>query len=278
VNASCKINIEKPLIRFEVNCSLKMLILINFSVACDKLYRLNTLVKNILFIEDDPQVQSFVKKGLEEEGFKLTIESTGEEGIRTFNQGTFDLIILDIMLPGIGGVEVCKTIRKQSLIPILLLTALGTAENVAIGLNSGADDYLTKPFKFIEFTARINSLLRRASHQEIEVQDILTFEDLTLNNTTKEVKRGETRINLTSTEYKLLKLFLQNPGKVLSRTQMLEKVWGLNFDIGTNVVDVYVNYLRKKIAPNSTTKIIHTVIGMGYVLRTDKHTSHENAD
>ena len=237
---------------------------------------MQALGKNILFVEDDIQVQSFVKKGLEEEGFKVKTVPTGEEGIFCFEQEVFDLIILDIMLPGIGGVEVCKKIRTQSRIPILLLTALGTAENVALGLNSGADDYLTKPFKFIEFTARINSLLRRANRQEKEVQQVFTFENLILNDTSKEVKRGDVEINLTSTEFKLLKLFLENPGKVLSRTLMLEKVWGLNFDIGTNVVDVYVNYLRKKITPNNDAKMIHTVIGMGYVLKSAKKTHHEN--
>lgn len=232
--------------------------------------------KSILFVEDDIQVQSFVKKGLEEEGFEVKTVASGEAGILCFEQGNFDLIILDIMLPGIGGVEVCKKIRNQSSVPILLLTALGTAENVALGLNSGADDYLTKPFKFIEFTARINSLLRRVNQQENLVQDVFTFEDLILNDTSKEVKRGDVEINLTSTEFKLLKLFLENQGRVLSRTLMLEKVWGLNFDIGTNVVDVYVNYLRKKITPNNDPKMIHTVIGMGYVLKSAKKTHHEN--
>ena len=154
----------------------------------------------------------------------------------------------------------------------MFLTALGSAENVVLGLETGADDHLTKPFKFIELLARIRSLLRRAENQETVVANThqYTFEDLTLDDHTKKVIRAGESVSLTSTEYRLLLMFMKNPKKVLSRTSMLDEVWGITFDLGTNVVDVYVNYLRKKIERVNKKRIIHTVIGMGYVLRADE--------
>jgi len=226
--------------------------------------------KKILIIEDDPHVCSFVKKGLTEEKYNVDIVMDGHEGIKAFFSGNYDLIILDIMLPTISGLEVCSKIREKSNVPILLLTALGTAENVALGLNTGADDYLVKPFKFIELLARIRSLLRRLENNESSQnseESVYTFEELKLNDYTKEVFFEDIQLSLTSTEYKLLFMFLRNPKKVLSRMEILEEVWGVDFDLGTNVVDVYVNYLRKKIDKYSKKKYIHTVIGMGYVLK-----------
>ena len=178
------------------------------------------------------------------------------------------------MLPDINGLEVCKEIRKQNkTVPILFLTALDSSENIVLGLESGGDDYLVKPFKFIELVARIKSLLRRSGHvngsesNEIDDENTYQFSDLTVNDYTKKVTRSGAEISLTSTEYKLLLYFMNNPEKVISRAEILEAVWGVNYALGTNVVDVYVNYLRKKLDTQDDDKLIHTVIGMGYVLK-----------
>ena len=227
-------------------------------------------MKKILIIEDDPHVCAFVKKGLSEEGFDVEVAHDGIVGIELFTKNRHHLILLDIMLPSISGLEVCSKIREFSQVPIILLTALGTAENVALGLNTGADDYLVKPFKFIELTARIKSILRRADPKngnESADEVIYRFANIELNDTTKTVKRDDEEVALTSTEFKLLKMFVQNPRRVLTRMEMLEEVWGVDFDLGTNVVDVYVNYLRRKLSAGTESKLIHTVIGMGYVLK-----------
>ena len=178
------------------------------------------------------------------------------------------------MLPDINGLEVCKEIRKQNkTVPILFLTALDSSENIVLGLESGGDDYLVKPFKFIELVARIKSLLRRSGHgngsesNDIDDENTYQFSDLTVNDYTKKVTRSGAEISLTSTEYKLLLYFMNNPEKVISRAEILEAVWGVNYELGTNVVDVYVNYLRKKLDTQDDDKLIHTVIGMGYVLK-----------
>lgn len=232
-------------------------------------------MKRILLVEDEAHIISFISKGLTEEGYQVSVALDGNMALSMFRQNTeFDLIILDIMLPGINGVEVCKEIRKTDVkTPILFLTALGTSENVVLGLESGADDYLIKPFKFIELVARIKTLLRRTEKlptPESKLQEekhIYTIDDLVLNDYTKKVTRSGKEITLTSKEYKLLLCFLLNKNKVLARTEILEKVWDVEFDISTNVVDVYINYLRKKIEPGDSKKLIHTVIGMGYVLK-----------
>ncbi|MEQ8474319.1 MAG: response regulator transcription factor [Marinoscillum sp.] len=229
----------------------------------------------ILLIEDDPSVCSFVNKGLIENGFDVTVAMNGQQGIDLNLKAIFDIIILDIMLPDINGLEVCKEIRKTNdRIPILFLTALGSAENVVLGLETGADDYLTKPFKFIELMARIRSLLRRTESQDTQTLSShqYVFDDVTLNDHTKKVDRRGIPISLTSTEYRLLLMFLKHPNKVLSRTDILDEVWGISFDLGTNVVDVYVNYLRKKLERTNPKRLVHTVIGMGYVLRADENT------
>jgi two-component system, OmpR family, copper resistance phosphate regulon response regulator CusR len=229
-------------------------------------------MRKILLVEDETSVVSFITKGLTEEGFEVSVALDGPSGLQMILSNDFDLIILDIMLPGKTGLEVCKEVRKQNKkVAILFLTALGTSENVVIGLESGADDYLVKPFKFIELLARIRSLLRRLDHApvsgEVIKENILRFSDLEINDYTKEVKRAERLLNLTSTEYRLLSLFMQNPRRVLSRADILESVWGVDFDMGTNVVDVYVNYLRKKMEVDKGKRLIHTIVGMGYVLK-----------
>lgn len=231
-------------------------------------------MKKILLVEDETHVVSFIKKGLTEEGFEITVAFDGKTGLQLALENTFDVIVLDIMLPEMNGLEVCKAIRNENqFVPILFLTALGTSENIVLGLENGADDYLVKPFKFIELVARIKTLIRRSkgkvSSTEINTKDKNTyiFGDLELNDYTKTVTRANEEISLTSTEYKLLFYFIKNKNKVLSRMDILEAVWGVNYDLGTNVVDVYVNYLRKKIDTKPDEKMIHTIIGMGYVLK-----------
>lgn len=227
-------------------------------------------VKKILIIEDDPQISSLVQKGLNEENFETKIANNGLKGLDEFHFWNPDLIILDIMLPGFNGIQVCSKIRETSQIPILMLTALGTPENVALGLDSGADDYLPKPFKFIELNARVRSLLRRIENQASNNATIFHFDDLIIDDDRKTVTRNGNSINLTSTEYRLLLLFIMSPRKVFSRMDILEEVWGIDFESGTNVVDVYVNYLRKKLMQFGGSKLIHTVIGMGYVMREEE--------
>ena len=233
-------------------------------------------MKKILLIEDEVGVASFIKKGLSEEGYEVSVALEGQSGLQMAISNSFDVIILDIMLPGMSGLEVCRSIRKQDKkVAILLLSALGTAENVVVGLESEADDYLIKPFKFIELLARLKSLLRRTDiiHPTVTSEEIFQFSNLVVNDYSKQVKRGNTIVSLTSTEYRLLLLFIKNPRRVLSRTEILEHVWGVDFDMGTNVVDVYVNYLRKKIDPDKNNRLIQTIVGMGYVLREDENTN-----
>ncbi|MCW5906799.1 MAG: response regulator transcription factor [Chitinophagales bacterium] len=232
-------------------------------------------MKKILLIEDEAHVVSFIKKGLSEEGFEVSVAFDGNTGFKMATENQFDLLIVDIMLPGKNGLEICRELRKTNpQIPVLILSALGTSENIVLGLETGADDYLVKPFKFIELVARIRTLLRRAENTapvtEQAQDEIYRIADLELNDTTKTVSRDGIKVSLTSTEYRLLLYFMRNRGKVLSRIDILEEVWGLDFDTGTNVVDVYVNYLRKKIEANNNQRLLHTVIGMGYVLREEE--------
>ncbi len=232
------------------------------------------VLKKILLVEDDPRVCSFINKGLTENGFEVTVAMEGTLGLQLATRGSFDLLILDIMLPNINGLEMCRLIREQDQsVAILFLTAMGSSENVVIGLESGADDYLVKPFKFIELLARIKTLLRRSEKIEEpkrQASELFTFADLVLNNTEKSVFRNGQELSLTSTEFRLLLMFMKSPRKVLSRMEILDEVWGVNFDMGTNVVDVYVNYIRKKLDKHGEQKLIHTVIGMGYVLKEEQ--------
>jgi DNA-binding response OmpR family regulator len=223
---------------------------------------------NILVIEDEQNVASFIKKGLEENGMNVILAYDGETGLSLLDQQEFSVIVLDVILPNINGWDVCQRIRKQLRLktPVLMLTALSSTDNLVKGLDQGADDYLAKPFKFQELLARVKALDRRNRNQ-IASPSILKFEDLEMDTDQKMVKRAGKVIKLTSREYNLLEFFLKNPHKVISRMDILENVWGVNFDFGTNVVDVYVNYLRNKMDKNFDTKIIQTVVGMGYILR-----------
>lgn len=228
-------------------------------------------MKKILLVEDDTRVCSFINKGLSENNFEVTLAMDGGIGLQLALNNQFDLLILDIMLPTINGLELCRLVRLQNTeVPILFLTAMGSTENVVIGLDSGADDYLVKPFKFIELLARIKTLMRRGGktgETSRSDHDIYQFADLVLDDTEKSVFRNENELSLTSTEFRLLLMFMKNPRKVLTRVDILHEVWGVNFDMGTNVVDVYVNYLRKKLDKYGDQKLIQTVIGMGYVLK-----------
>lgn len=231
-------------------------------------------MKKILLVEDDPRVCSFINKGLSENGFEVTVAMDGSMGLQLATRSSFDLLILDIMLPNLNGLELCRQIREHNpSVPILFLTAMGSSENIVIGLESGADDYLVKPFKFIELLARIKTLLRRSGKngepKKVE-HEVYVFADVVLDDTQKTVFRNGKEVSLTSTEYRLLLMFMKSPRKVLSRVEILDQVWGINFDMGTNVVDVYVNYIRKKLDKFGEQKLIHTVIGMGYVLKEDQ--------
>lgn len=226
----------------------------------------------VLLVEDEPGVAAFIKKGLEEESYQVQVAYDGNLAIQLLSGNQFDLIILDLILPGMNGIEICKKIRSSSLTnaPILMLTALNSTENIITGLDSGADDYLPKPFKLKELHARLRALLRRSNKSEnIGLNDILEIEDLKLDRTTKIVIRDDKEIKLTSTEYRLLEYFMKNKGRILSRVDILDNVWDINFDMGTNVVDVYINYLRNKIEKGFKSKLIHTAIGMGYIMRSE---------
>ncbi|MRG47247.1 response regulator [Chitinophaga sp. SYP-B3965] len=230
----------------------------------------------ILLVEDEPAVVSVISRGLTESGYEVSVAPDGLLALDMARNNDFGLIIMDVMLPGKNGIEVCRQLRADQIqTPILMLTALGTTENVVIGLDSGADDYLTKPFKFQELEARIRSLLRRRmSPVTVNNTSILRMSDLELDTDTRQASRNGRVMTLTATEYRLLEYLLRNPRKVLSRVEILEHVWGIDFNMSTKVVDVYVNYLRKKINKASEPELIQTVVGHGYMLketRTDEN-------
>jgi heavy metal response regulator len=219
----------------------------------------------ILIVEDEKKVAAFIKKGLEEETYAVDIASDGEEGLHLGEQNPYDLIILDLMLPKINGLDILSHLRAKKIeTPILLLTAKDSVEDKVEGLNQGADDYLTKPFAFSELLARIRVLLRRG---KTETKTTLEIADLTLDLVSHKVNRGNEEIELTGKEYSLLEYFMRNQEKVLTRTMIAEHVWDYNFDTFTNVIDVYVNHLRKKIDKNFPAKLLHTLRGVGYVMK-----------
>ena len=227
-------------------------------------------MKKILLIEDEANVVNLLKRGLEEEGYEISVAMDGLSGHEMASKNAFDLLVVDIMLPGMNGIEISRKLRQQKVsTPILMLTALGSTENIVNGLDSGADDYLVKPFNFAELLARMRRLFRRKSDDEGDVQDdkILQIADLQLNLDTKVVERAGRPLMLTATEFRLLEYLLRNKNRVLSRMDILEYVWDVDFNMNTNVVDVYINYLRKKIDKDFEPKLIHTIIGMGYVLK-----------
>jgi len=221
----------------------------------------------ILIVEDEKKVASFVKKGLQEEGYAVDLSFDGEEGLKLGQDPSFDLIILDIYLPKLDGLAALRGLRAHGVrTPVLLLTVRATIEDKVLGLDSGADDYLTKPFAFQELLARVRALLRRRMDTGAAV---VRIGDLVLDPASRFVSRGARRIELTVKEFSLLEYFMRNPGKVLTRTMIIEHVWNYDFDSGTNVVDVYVNYLRKKVDSGKEEKLIHTVRGVGYVMKVE---------
>ncbi len=221
----------------------------------------------ILLVEDEPKIAAFIQKGLDENGYELTIAYDGNAGLSMALHGNYDIIILDVMLPFMGGLEVCKRIREKGInTPVLMLTALGTIDDKVQGLQQGADDYLVKPFHFKELIARIQALTRR-QNQTATTNNELRIADLSLNRSSKFVSRDNKEIVLTAKEYALLEMFLQNTNRVLSRSEIAEHVWGYDFDSGTNVIDVYINYLRNKIEKGFSSKLIHTIVGMGYIMK-----------
>ena len=221
---------------------------------------------NILLIEDEEHVSSFIKKGLEEQSFHVDVAFDGYTGKKLALLEEYDLILLDIILPQINGLELCRMVREARIdTPILMLTALGSTDSIVDGLKTGADDYLIKPFKFKELLARIDALIRR--YQNRMTNPIFKFGDLELNDFSKEARRDGQLIKLTAREFSLLQFFVNNMGIVKSRTQIMESVWGNSYDNNSNVVDVYVNYLRNKIDKDFYPKLIHTVTGMGYIFK-----------
>ncbi|AMR31311.1 DNA-binding response regulator [Mucilaginibacter sp. PAMC 26640] len=224
-------------------------------------------MNTICLVEDEEKVSSFIKKGLNEHDFAVDVYQSGRDALQALPQKDYNLVILDVMLPDISGIEVCRQLRMhQPQLPVLMLSALDSIDDRVNGLHSGADDYLVKPFHFNELLARIEALLRRKKLAET-VSHILAFGGLKLNTWTKTAERDGKQITLTAKEYSLLELFINHPNKLLSREYIMETVWGISFDTGTNMVDVYVNYLRNKIQKGFDKKLIHTVIGMGYILK-----------
>ncbi len=223
----------------------------------------------ILVVEDEKKVASFIRKGLEEQAYVVDVAGDGKEGEFLAGHNEYDVIILDVLLPKQDGWQTCKNIRENGIkTPIIMLTSLGETEDKIKGLNLGADDYLSKPFEFDEFLARIRALIRR-SHQS-DSDSILKLADLTVNLLEREVTRAEKEITLTQKEFALLEYLLRNKKKVVTRTQIAEHVWGIDFDTGSNVVDSYIKLLRKKIDKDFIKPLIHTIVGAGYVMREER--------
>lgn len=221
----------------------------------------------ILIIEDEIKTAQSLKRGLEEYNYQVDFALEGAEGLRLASSNSYNLIISDIIMPNLSGVEVCNLLRDKGIqAPILLLTALGTIDDKVEGFNAGADDYLVKPFEFKELLARVRALLKRSVMLR-EKSNILHFADMELDLDTKSVKRENESIQLTAREFALMEYFVRNPERIISKTEIAEKVWAINFDTGTNVIEVYVNYLRNKVDKKFSNKLIHTAHGMGYILK-----------
>lgn len=222
---------------------------------------------NILIVEDETKTANALKKGLEDSGYTVDVAYDGLDGLAQFSAGKYQLIVSDIIMPGITGIELCKRIRAiHPSVPILLLTAIDSKDNVVTGLDAGADDYLTKPFDFRELLARIRRLLKRSAPLT-EVVDTLNFADIEVNLKIKQVTRAGTAITLTAQEFKLLEYFMRKPNTVISRTDLARDIWNIDFETGTNIVEVYINYLRNKVDKPFGKKLIHNLHGIGYILK-----------
>ncbi len=221
----------------------------------------------ILVVEDETKVGSFIKRALEEESYAVDLCEDGAQGLEMALSGSYDLLVIDLMLPSLPGIEILKHIRRENIsAPVIILTAQSQVDQKVKGLDAGADDYLTKPFAIDELLARVRALMRRGA---TEAPGILQIDDLALNPATREVTRGGQRIELTLKEYALLEYFMRHAGRVLTRPMISEHVWNQDFDTFTNVIDVYVNYLRNKIDRGRSRKLIHTIRGSGYMLKSE---------
>ncbi|AEI50057.1 response regulator transcription factor [Runella slithyformis] len=224
-------------------------------------------IPHLLLVEDEIKVAAFIKKGLERQGFTVDIAEEGLKGKQLFEERTYDLIILDVNLPNMDGVTLAAHVRTQNTqIPVLMLTALDTTADKLAGFDAGVDDYLVKPFDFMELVARLKALLKRAV-KSAEPTNILRVADLELDLDQKLARRNGQTIELTAKEFALLEYLMRNRGRVVSKVDIAEKVWDIDFDTGTNFIEVYINYLRKKIEKDTSNKLIHTVVGMGYTLK-----------
>lgn len=223
----------------------------------------------VLIIEDEPKLAEFIKKGLEEDNCTVEVAYDGQIGKSFVLSNQYDILICDVNLPRINGFDLVKQLREHKVrTPILMLTAMGSLNDKLVGFEAGADDYLVKPFEFRELLARIKSLYRRGS-EGVAVSNLLKIADLELDLNEKIARREGRKIELTAREFGLLEFLMRNKGKVVSRIDIAEKVWDIHFDTGTNTIDVYVNFLRKKVDKEFSTKLIHTVVGMGYILKED---------
>jgi two-component system, OmpR family, copper resistance phosphate regulon response regulator CusR len=224
--------------------------------------------RKILIVEDEQKIADTLKLGLSENGFYVEVAYSGDVGWKLFQMHAFSLVILDINLPGINGYELCKKMRATNIqVPIIMLTALSSLSDKIEGYDTGADDYMVKPFEFKELLMKIRVHLKRTLNQTIPIGTILKVADLEVNLDSKEVKRGEVAISLTAKEFQLLEYLLRNKNKVVSRADIAINVWDIDFDTNTNVIDVYINYLRNKVDKPFDHKLIHTQVGMGYILK-----------
>ncbi|MBL8132239.1 MAG: response regulator transcription factor [Anaerolineae bacterium] len=224
--------------------------------------------ERILLIEDEARIAQFVERALIYEGYRVSVARDGQSGLSIARDNPPDLVVLDWMLPGLDGLEVCKRLRAASEVPILMLTAKDDIKDRVLGLDAGADDYLVKPFEIDELMARVRALFRRSTPQS--KPEILRFADLTLDTGTHRAYRGDRAIDLTAKEYELLELFMRNPRQVLTRDVIFDRVWGYDFGGESNIIEVYVRYLRQKTEQNNEARLVHTVRGVGYVLREEE--------
>ena len=221
----------------------------------------------ILVVEDEERIRQFLARGLTYEGYRVDTAADGRLGLDMARDNPPDLVILDVMLPGMDGLEVCRRLRAAGDVPILMLTAKESIEDRVAGLDAGADDYLVKPFAFDELLARVRALLRRAQPTQPQIH---RFDDLELDTGTRQGRRGGRTFDLTAKEYELLELFMRNPRQVLTRDVIFDRVWGYDFGGESNIIEVYVRYLRQKTEADEMSRLIHTVRGVGYVLREDE--------
>ena len=224
--------------------------------------------ERLLIIEDEARIAQFVERALIYDGYRVSVARDGQSGLQSARDNPPDLVILDWMLPGLDGLEVCKRLRAASSVPILMLTAKDDIKDRVQGLDAGADDYLVKPFSVNELLARVRALFRRAT--PVSKPEVLRFADLTLDTGTHRAYRGERAIDLTAKEYDLLELFMRNPRQVLTRDVIFDRVWSYDFGGESNIIEVYVRYLRQKTEQGDEARLVHTVRGVGYVLREEE--------